>query len=106
MFLFGVGVPLLCLAALVQERLDAQIGLQQSEQRYRAVVSNFPHATVLLFGPDLRHLFADGRGLADLGLTAGSVEGKTLSEVLPWEFARRSRRTTRPRWLVRRSQSS
>ena len=86
-FLLGVGVPLLCLAALVLERQQAQVGLQQSEQRYRAVVSNLPNAAVLLFGPDLRHLFADGRGLSELGLTPAAVEGKSADEAFPPEIA-------------------
>ena len=96
-FLFGVGIPLLCLAALVLERQQAQLGLQSSEQRYRAVVSNFPRGSVLLFGHDMRHLFADGRGLADMGLSPATVEGKTPSEVFPLRSLRCWRRTTKPR---------
>ena len=87
LFLLGVGVPLFFLAALVREREDAQVGLEQSERRYRAVVSNFPHGAVLLFGPDLRHLFADGQGLPAVGLTRDSIEGKTVWEAFPAEVA-------------------
>jgi signal transduction histidine kinase/integral membrane sensor domain MASE1 len=87
LFLYGVGVPLFCLAALVQERQQAQAGLAQSEARYRAVVDNFPHGAVLLFGPGLRHLFAGGQGLPEVGLSAESVEGKTLWEAFPGDLA-------------------
>src|SRR5436190_8078476 len=87
LFLYGIGVPLFCLAALVQERQQAQDGLSQSETRYRAVVSNFPHGAVLLFGPDLRHLLADGQGLPEMGLGKESVEGRTLSEAFPAQVA-------------------
>jgi signal transduction histidine kinase len=83
LFLVGIGVPLLVLAALVRERQQAQAGLERSEARYRAVVSNFPRGAVLLFGADLRHLFADGEGLPEIGLTGDAVEGKTPWEVFP-----------------------
>jgi signal transduction histidine kinase/integral membrane sensor domain MASE1 len=87
LFLLGVGVALFILAALVREREEAQDELAQSEQRYRAVVSNFPHGIVLLFGPDARHVFADGQGLPELGLSRESVEGKSLGEAFPAEVA-------------------
>src|SRR5262249_51329220 len=58
LFLFGIGVPLFFLAAIVSERRRVRLRLEQSERRYRAVVSNFPHGGVLLFGVDRRHIFA------------------------------------------------
>jgi PAS domain S-box-containing protein len=87
LFLLGVGVPLFILAALVREREDAQVDLKRSEERYREVVSNFPRGAVLLFGPDLRHLFADGQGLPELGLIGESIEGKTVWEAFPADMA-------------------
>jgi signal transduction histidine kinase len=87
LFLLGIGVPLFCLAALVQERQRAQARLEQSEERYRTVVRNLPGAAVLLFGPDLRHVFADGPELARLGLDRASAEGKTLAEAFPADVA-------------------
>jgi signal transduction histidine kinase/integral membrane sensor domain MASE1 len=83
LFLLGVGVPLLLLSALVSERQKTQVRLAHSAERYRAMVRSLPHAAVLLFGPDLRHSFADGQGLADIGLTKEAVEGHTLSEAFP-----------------------
>jgi signal transduction histidine kinase len=87
LFLLGVGVPLFVLAALVREREDAQVDLKRSDERYRAVVSNFPRGAVLLFGPDLRHLFADGQGLPGVGLSRESIEGKTVWEAFPADMA-------------------
>jgi signal transduction histidine kinase len=87
LFLYGIGVPLFCLAALVQERQEAEAELAQSEARYRVVASNFPHGAVLLFGPDLRHLLADGQGLSEAGLSKEAVEGRTLWEAFPGDMA-------------------
>jgi signal transduction histidine kinase len=79
-FLLGVGVPLFILAVLVRER-------EESEGRYRAVASNYPQGMVLLFGPDTRHLFGDGQGLPELGLSPDSVAGTSLWEAFPAEVA-------------------
>jgi PAS domain S-box-containing protein len=87
LFFIAVSMPLLVLAVIIEERKRAQEGLRQSEERYRAVVSNFPHGAVLLYGPDLRHLFADGQGLPQVGLSKSSVEGRTLWEAFPSDMA-------------------
>ncbi len=87
MFLIVIGVPLFFLAALVRERQVAQTLLEQSQERYRAVVAGFPHGVVLLFGPDLHHLFADGEGLPEIGLSRESVEGKAPWEAFPPDIA-------------------
>ena len=86
-FLFAVGVPLFGLAALVQEQQRAEEALQQSEERYRAVVSNLPHGAILLFGSDLRHRFADGQGLPELGLAKDHVLGKAPQDAFPAPMA-------------------
>ena len=86
-FLLVIGVPLLGLAALVLERQESREQLEQSEERYRAVVGSLPHGAVLLFGPDLRHSFADGQGLPLLGLSKADIEGKSLDECFPSEVA-------------------
>jgi signal transduction histidine kinase/integral membrane sensor domain MASE1 len=87
LFLLGVGVPLFCLAAVVQEHREARAHLQQSEARYRAVVGNLPQGIVLLFDSDLCHLFADGQGLPALDLTHGAIQGKNVFETFPPEIA-------------------
>jgi len=87
LFLLGVGVPLFCLATVVQEHREARADLQQSETRYRAVVGNLPQGIVLLFDAELCHLFADGQGLPALGLTRASIQGKDVFEAFPPEIA-------------------
>ena len=87
LFLLGVGVPLFCLATVVHEHREARADLQQSEARYRAVVSNLPQGIVLLFDSELCHLFVDGQGLPALGLAHASIEGKDVFEAFPPEIA-------------------
>jgi signal transduction histidine kinase len=86
-FLFAIGLPLFFLSAIVRENREARRGLAQSEERYRAVVRNLPHGAVFLFGPDLRHVFADGPALAAVGLSKETVEGKRLWETFPADMA-------------------
>ncbi|HEY9607566.1 MAG TPA: PAS domain S-box protein [Allocoleopsis sp.] len=57
--------------------------LTQSEQLYRTMARNFPNGVVLLFDRDLRYILAEGKGLATVGLSKESMEGKTLWEALP-----------------------
>ncbi|HEY1291776.1 MAG TPA: ATP-binding protein [Chloroflexota bacterium] len=83
LFVLGVGVPLLLLSSMVSERQKTQARLAESAERYRVMVRSLPHAAVLLFGLDLRHTFADGQGLADIGLTKEAIEGRTLNEAFP-----------------------
>jgi signal transduction histidine kinase len=87
LFLLTIGVPLLGLAALVQERQETQEALRESEEQYRAIVSNLPRGAVLLFGPDLRHSFAAGRGLPDLGLARADILGRAPFQVFPASMA-------------------
>jgi signal transduction histidine kinase len=87
LFLLGIGVPLFCMGTLVQERQQAQDDLEESEERYRSVVTSLPHAAVLLFGPGLRHLFADGQGLPEMDLTTEAIKGKSLWESFPAPMA-------------------
>jgi PAS domain S-box-containing protein len=87
LFLAAIGTPLFFLAALVQERAAAERTLRASEDRYRAVVRTLPHSAVLLFDAGLRHSFADGPGLAVLGLTPAELEGRTVWKAFSRDLA-------------------
>ncbi|HEY7974949.1 MAG TPA: ATP-binding protein, partial [Ktedonobacterales bacterium] len=88
-FFIAISAPLLVLAVLMHERQRAQEELEQSEARYRAVVSNFPDGAVLLFDAQLRHIFADGQGVRRDGIVAHTVVGATVWEAFPETVAAR-----------------
>lgn len=87
LFFIAIAVPLLVLAVIMQERRQAQEELEQSEERYRAVVGNFPNGAVLLFDAELRHLFADGQGVRKDSNFAHAVVGNTVWEAFPAALA-------------------
>ncbi len=65
------------------ERKKAEAALSKSEERYRTLIKNIPDGAVVLFDHDLRHTFADGAGLSDLGFFRDFVENKTIWELFP-----------------------
>ena len=83
LFSIAISVPLLVLAVIMRERRQAQEELEQSEERYRAVVSNFPNGAVLLFDAELRHLFADGQGMRSDGTLGRVWVGSTVWDAFP-----------------------
>ena len=89
---FGVvgATGLLIWTAASLERLDrdrrrAEDAVRRAHEQHRALARNFPDGAIVLFDRDLRHLIADGAGLASVGLSAATVEGKTIWEVFPTE---------------------
>ena len=72
----------------VTDRRRAEEALKKSEELYRTLVRNFPNGAVVLFDHDLRYTIADGSGLASVGLSKQSLEGKTIWDVFPPETCR------------------
>jgi two-component system, cell cycle sensor histidine kinase and response regulator CckA len=65
------------------ERRRAEEALRRSTEQHRALARNFPDGAIVLFDRDLRHVIADGIGLASVGLSSAMMEGKTIWEVFP-----------------------
>jgi PAS domain S-box-containing protein len=80
-----VGAASLLLQRQSRQREDAEEELTRQESLYRTVLSEFPNGSVLLFDHDLRFRLAEGRGLAQVGLTKEAMEGRTIWECLPPE---------------------
>jgi diguanylate cyclase (GGDEF)-like protein/PAS domain S-box-containing protein len=53
------------------------------------VVRQFPEGAIVVFDTDLRYLCAGGHGLATVGLSPATVEGRTVDEVFPPAIASR-----------------
>ena len=66
-------------------RQRAETELRRREALYRSIFSQFPNGAVLLFDRDLRYRLAEGRGLAEVGLSKAGLEGRTIWEALPAE---------------------
>jgi PAS domain S-box-containing protein len=71
----------------VTERARHERELQQSRERYRTLVENFPNGGVFLFDDDLRFTAAGGTDLSEGGLSPGEMIGRTPREVFPPENA-------------------
>ena len=67
----------------ITEKKEVEEALRNSEQLYRTMAKNFPNGAVVVFDRDLRYILADGSGLAEVGLSRESLEGKTIWEVFP-----------------------
>lgn len=67
----------------ITEQKKAEEALRNSERLYRTMAKNFPNGAVVVFDRDLRYILADGSGLAEVGLSQESLEGKTIWEVFP-----------------------
>ncbi len=50
---------------------------------HRAILSNYPSGAVVVFDHALRYTFAEGKGLAEVGLSRAILEGRTIYEVFP-----------------------
>ncbi len=69
-------------------KAEAAEKLRLSEERYRTLAQNLPESALLLYDQDLRFLIADGPEIEATGFSRERLEGKTLHEALPAEFAK------------------
>lgn len=67
--------------------------LRHSEQRYRAIVENFPGGFIALYDFDLRYQIVNGQGLDEIGVTPEMMEGQRLQDFLPPEVYKRDEPT-------------
>ncbi len=67
----------------ITEHKQDEEARRKTEQLYRTLASNFPNGVVALFDNELRYTLAEGQGLAEVGLSKESLEGKTLTEIFP-----------------------
>jgi PAS domain S-box-containing protein len=61
--------------------------LAHSENLYRSIAANLPHAAAFIVDADLRYLLAEGSALREAGMEPADLEGKTIYETLPRELA-------------------
>ncbi|WP_022822643.1 PAS domain S-box protein [Hymenobacter norwichensis] len=71
----------------ITARKQAEIALQLSEQRLRALITNLPGAAAFVVGADLRYQLAGGEALEAAGLTPTDLLGRTVAEVMPPDVA-------------------
>jgi len=71
----------------ITEDRRMEMALRQSEENYRTLARNFPNGAVFLFDQDLRYILADGKGLEESGFTRREVEGRTVWEIFPHDYA-------------------
>lgn len=67
----------------------AERAVRESEHQYRILAQNIPNAAILLFDRDLRFIVVEGSIRVPEIYSKESLEGKTIWEVFPTQFAER-----------------
>jgi len=67
----------------IKERQAAEMALQESQQLYSAIASNFPNGAICVFDDELQYVFYDGKDLATFRMKSKQLIGKKLSDHLP-----------------------
>jgi predicted DNA binding protein/PAS domain-containing protein len=61
--------------------------LEESRNRYRTLIENFPNGTVTLVDEELRYAIVGGTPMEEAEATVAELEGNKLADVLPPELA-------------------
>lgn len=72
-------------AAISLENSALVEDLQRSQELYSTLAKHFPNGAVYLFDRDWRLLVAEGRALAEVGLTPEGLIGRTPKEAFGWD---------------------
>jgi PAS domain S-box-containing protein len=78
-------VAMLSVIRDITERRQTQEALQEQQEFLQTLLEQFPTGTINVFDTDLRYLVAEGKGLAQVGLSSHQLVGKTLADVFPKE---------------------
>ncbi|MBW4490714.1 MAG: PAS domain S-box protein [Trichocoleus desertorum ATA4-8-CV12] len=66
----------------IQNEIDAQTALHQSEARLRTVAANLPNGVAFIVDRELRYQLAEGKALEATSFTSQDLVGKTIWEAL------------------------
>lgn len=69
------------------ERRQAEEALRQSDERYKAIVTNLPNVIISIFDRDLRYVITVGEEMHNLGLTNEMLAGKIIFDIMDQEVA-------------------
>jgi PAS domain S-box-containing protein len=81
----GTRVAMLSVIRDITERRQNREALQEQQEFLQTLLEQFPTGAISVFDADLRYLVAEGKGLAQVGLSSHQLAGKTLAEVFPKE---------------------
>ncbi|WP_302081297.1 PAS domain S-box protein [Salinibaculum rarum] len=80
----------------VTERKEREQELEESRNRYRTLVENFPNGAVALVDEELRYITVGGTPLDDTDATVSELQGNSLEDALPSDIAE----TLLPRYVA------
>ncbi len=71
----------------ITARKRSEQALEESRQRYRTLIENFPNGAVALVDRDLRYVTVGGTPLTDAGASPSEIEGKHIQDAFPPDVA-------------------